>query len=456
MNKSESHEITNEFKKQLKYAFPKGEHKHFIIGVSGGSDSMVLLYLFQKTGISATVVHCNYQLRGESSDKDQELVEQISGFWGFDCISVRFDEPDEPGINFQNWAREKRYQAFRDLKREENADAIVIAHHLDDQLETIFQKILRGAGIGSWRGMKHWDGELFRPLLSISKDDLLDYASDKNIPYRLDATNEESTYARNFLRNSWFPLMSDLFPGWKKNVLKIPDWAEKFDIMADIILESCETTPGKIDRDHLLNLPDEIQPVLIYKVLKKKYGELYVSEGALQSVAKLKELQPGKTLQITSDIFVFRERDHFLFRRAEELQNTAARKVLIDYEDVKNRALNLDEYKLHISQWDGIIQTSALQVDADLLNWPIVIRKWETGDTIMPFGLKGNHQNISDLLTNKKIRSSVKQEAKIIETFDNRISAVIFPHLVRGEIGIIAEWAKCDDSTKKVLTVERN
>lgn len=415
---------------------------------------MVLLNLFQKAGISATVVHCNYQLRGEASDKDQELVEQIAGFWGFDCISLRFDEPAGAGINFQNWARKKRYLAFRDLKKEENADAIAIAHHLDDQLETIFQKILRGAGMESWRGMEAWDGELFRPLLNLSKDDLLDYASEKNIPYRLDATNEESTYARNFLRNSWFPLMEELFPGWKKNVLKIPGWADKFDLMAGALLDVCETEPGKIDRNMFLNLPGDIQPVLMYKFIKKVNPETYLTEGALESISKLENLQTGKSLQLTSDICIFREREYLLYQKNEKIQKSSVTKLKLDYEDVKNRKLIFDGLKAHVGMWEGKIQRLMLQMDADLLKWPLNIRKWKTGDTIEPLGLKGRHQNVSDLLTNKKIKSSNKQDAKIVETFDNRISAVIFPHPVNGEIGTVAEWTKCSNVTKEVLTIE--
>jgi tRNA(Ile)-lysidine synthase len=456
MNKSKSRGILNEFKKQLSSAFQNAENKHFIIGVSGGSDSMVLLYLFKKAGISATVVHCNYQLRGESSDKDQELVEQISGFWGFDCISLRFDQPASTGINFQNWAREKRYLAFRDLKKEEHADAIAIAHHLDDQLETIFQKILRGTGMESWRGMDCWDGELFRPLLNLSKDDLLDYASEKNIPYRLDATNEESTYARNFLRNSWFPLMNDLFPGWKKNVLKIPDWADKFELIAGALLDLCEPVPGKIEREFFLNLPDEIQPVLVYKLIKKLNPGVYLTEGALDNISKLKDLQTGKSLQLTSDSYIFRERNHFLYQKNEEVPKESDSKIKIDTGDVKNREYNFDGHKARLDTWDRNIDRSILQMDEDSLKWPLTIRKWETGDSIEPLGLNGKHQKVSDLLTNKKIKSSEKQDAKIIETFDNRISAVIFPHLVNGEIGTIAEWAKCSDVTTEVLTIEKN
>jgi len=456
MSRSKLCRIEDEFDKQVSAVFPDRENKQFILGVSGGSDSMVLLYLFQKFGISAKIVHCNYQLRGESSDKDQELVEEMSEFWGFKCISVRFDQPDLAGINFQNWAREKRYLAFRDLKVEEKAEAIALAHHLDDQLETIIQKILRGAGIESWKGMKHWNGELFRPLLNISKNELLEYASEKNIPYRLDSTNKESAYARNFLRNSWFPIMHDFFPGWEKNILKIPERADQFEMMTNMVLEQCMKRPDEIDRNEFVKLPDEIQPTILYKFLKNRNKEIFLTEGALKEVAKLNELQTGKSLQLGDNIFIYRNRDHFLYQSSDEFQQSPEVNRIIEYQDLENQDLLIERLRFSLNKWDQTIRESMLQIDIDSLNWPLMIRPRGKGDRIEPFGLEGKHQTVSDLLTNNKIKSSVKANAKIIETFDNRICAVIFPHPVNGKIGIIAEWARCKKNTNQVLNIQRS
>lgn len=107
---------------------------------------MAMLYLLHRFGIDTTAVHCNYQLRGEASDKDQKLVEEICAYWNIECVSMRLDSSEETDGNFQDWARKRRYQAYEDIKKEYNADLILTAHHEDDQLETILQKILRGSG----------------------------------------------------------------------------------------------------------------------------------------------------------------------------------------------------------------------------------------------------------------------------------------------------------------------
>lgn len=117
----------------------------FVIGVSGGPDSMALLYLLHLLEQDTFVVHVNYGKRGKKSDKDQELTEQMAFQWGFECCSIRLDPEEAKGKNFQNWAREQRYRFFRDLMQDLKADAIVTAHHQDDQIETILQKLFRGA-----------------------------------------------------------------------------------------------------------------------------------------------------------------------------------------------------------------------------------------------------------------------------------------------------------------------
>ena len=144
---------------------------------------MAMLYLLHRFDIDTVVVHCNYQLRGGASDADQELVEDICMHWKMECVSLRFDSLKESDGNFQDWARSRRYQAFEDIKNEYTANLILTAHHQDDQLETILQKVLRGSGIASWKGMEMLEGDLFRPLLNVSKSQIMEFVQEANVPY---------------------------------------------------------------------------------------------------------------------------------------------------------------------------------------------------------------------------------------------------------------------------------
>ena len=181
MNKFESFPIVKSVSENLK-GVSESPSLSLICGVSGGIDSMVLLYILHRLQVNCTVTHCNYQLRGDESEKDMKLVEEMSAMWGFDCITARFDPAVSKESNTQIWARNLRYTMFRDLQKEVSADFIVTAHHQEDQVETILQKILRGAGPAAWSGMSIRDGDLIRPLLNVSKKEIRDFAQTQHVP----------------------------------------------------------------------------------------------------------------------------------------------------------------------------------------------------------------------------------------------------------------------------------
>ncbi len=455
MNKSESSQITAVFEESISLMPDDIRHKPFIIGVSGGPDSMVLLFLFYKFNLSTVVVHCNYGLRGKESDLDQKLTEDAASMWGYDCISIKFDPPQKEGINFQNWAREKRYQAFRDLMQEERAGAISVAHHMDDQLETIFQKILRGAGLGSWKGMRRWDGEIFRPLLNARKENIMEFASKKNIPYRIDHSNEESTYARNFLRNAWFPLLDSHFPGWEDNILKISERAGEFKLMTHYLLKKhLLVSEVKLDRNMFIQLPAQLKPVILNAYIKKLYPDISLSEGLLTNIEVIESLQTGAGIEISSHIKLLRDRNFFLLQQNKYKDPDLSRTYT--YDSLVNQTTVKDGLTLRIEEWSQKIDPEVIQMDAGKIQFPVTLRKWKNGDKMMPLGMQGNHQNISDILTNRKISAVQKREAFVLESFDKKLGALIFPQPQNGTIGVISEWVRCGDDTEYVLIIEQN
>lgn len=454
MNKSESVQLTEAFKESLSIIPDSVRQGIFIAGVSGGPDSMALLYLFHRFNIPVIVVHCNYGLRGRESDLDQKLTEDIATMWGYDCISTRFDPPKKAGINFQNWAREKRYQVFRDVLREENAGAIAVAHHMDDQLETIFQKILRGAGLNSWKGMQRWDGEVFRPLLNVRKKNILEFASQKNIPYRLDRSNEESTYARNFLRNAWFPVLDIQFPGWDDNILRIQQRADEFKAMADYLLEDQMLVSGeKLDRNSFIQLPSKLKPVILNAYIKKLYPDISLSEGFLMSFEAIESLQTGAGIEIGSGVILTRDRNFYLLRQNNN--ENSGRGISYTFDSLLYRTILKEWLNLRIEKWSKTVDPAVIQIDAGKLRFPVTVRKWENGDKMMPLGMNGKHQKISDLLTNRKISSVKKREALVLESFDKKVAALIFPEPQNDTIGVISEWVRCGDETENVLIIEQ-
>lgn len=412
---------------------------------------MAMLYLLHRFDVDTVVVHCNYQLRGAASDKDQELVEDICMHWNLECVSVRFDSKKESDGNFQDWARRRRYQAFEDIRKEYDANLILTAHHQDDQLETILQKILRGAGIASWKGMDVLDGYLFRPLLNISKSEIMEFVEENNVPYRIDRTNEESTYARNFIRNHWFPDLNRLFPGWKDNLHRVADRAVEFQVMSDLVLNQISNGDRALNRDKYLNLDPKIRPAILLHFIKKSGIETEISQGFLASIDELTDLQSGKKIQISDQFYILRDRD---FLKVID----DSKKVIIN-QQIKKEQL---ETPLEIESWEFSIEDvpdqftdNSLHLDFDRLTFPLTLRNWESGDSFQPLGLQGT-QLVSDHLTNRKISSGLKKRALVLESFDRTICALIFPansaHI--GQAGSVSEKVRCTSSTTKTLKIK--
>lgn len=412
---------------------------------------MAMLYLLHRFDIETIVLHCNYQLRGGASDKDQKLVEDICMHWSIECISMRLDSSEEQTGNFQDWARQRRYQAYEDIKDKYSADLILTAHHQDDQLETILQKILRGSGFDAWKGMEVLDGFLFRPLLNLSKSEIMKFVQHFNVPYRIDRTNEESTYARNFIRNHWFPDLNRLFPGWRSNLQKLADRAEEFGLMTKLILQKVSKTDNRLIRDDFLELDTKIRASILLQFLKKNTEDIEISRGFLKSIDKIGELQSGGKLQVSESHFLYRDRDYFKIIFDSDLKefNHVIKKSQF------KESLTISDWKLSIGPAPESFSKGILHLDEEKIKFPITLRRWKDGDSFQPLGMDGT-QLVSDHLTNRKIPSTKKKHALVLESFDGSISALIFPNYSKtSELGTISEKVRCTLSTERTLKITK-
>ncbi len=416
--------------------------------MSGGPDSMALLYLLKRAGVKTFVVHCNYGLRGKSSDNDQALVEEMCMLWNIECNTVRLDVKESSEKNFQNWARDRRYEIFFDLKKQFEANYIVTAHHQDDQIETLFQRILRGSGLSSWSGMSVMDGKIFRPLLDVSKTEIMEFVQQFNIPYRIDSTNEESTYARNFLRNNWFPELNNKFPGWRTNVLAISQRAKEFNQLVKLAAEHVVTEEGNLQRDEFLSKPEPVQRALFHYAMKNQDANTHISGKFLENINKLSMLQTGAKLPISGTWNVIRDRDYFVISTSE---SEKSEKQTVTKNDVCNNGAESKFFSLNKADFSGDFHQNQLSLDIDSITFPITIRQWQNGDTFSPLGMQGS-QLVSDHLTNRKIPAVLKKSVKVIESFDGTICAVIFPpNSGIDEIGTVSDVCRCTEKTNESL-----
>lgn len=452
MNKFESSPLNKAFQKQLSNPELTPEKPVFVVGVSGGPDSMALLYLLHRHNCNPVVVHCNYGLRGEQSDKDQKMVEQVCMLWNIECVAVRLVKDSSEHGNFQQWARKERYRIFRELKKEFQAHYILTAHHQDDQIETIFQKILRGSGISAFTGIQPLRKDLLRPLLNVNKAQILEFVQAFNIPYRIDGSNEESTYARNFLRNRWFPLLEDLFPGWRTNILSLPEKAAVHQDLIELAADNVRNGSLSFRRSSFNLLKDNLKPVVFKTLFDQALEKESVNKGLLENIHSLESLQTGQSVDITGNYMLYRDRDlyHFMAKKTP-------RKNFQDIQLLKkdlNVGFQLKHLRIAIDSVPNIFDNTVLVLDVEKIKFPITIRCWKSGDQFQPFGMSGS-QLVSDHLTNRKIPSQRKNEALVVESFDGMIAAIIFPpEKERVQPGTISESVRVKKGTQQIIKIE--
>ena len=422
-----------------------------VIGVSGGVDSMVLLDLLHRFEQPLVVAHVNYHRRGAESDADEVLVKKTCELMGLPCHARSVYYQNGEG-NFQDWAREMRYQFFEEIRVKTGSIGIVTAHQKDDQVETILMKLMRGAGPLSWTGMNYWDGMYLRPLLDITRTEIEQYAHDHEIAYREDASNLESDYARNFLRNEWTPALNERLPGWQQNILRLREWSIQMNEAMSVIEEQLKIGEQSWDFAGFCALSTELQQALIkYWIKKNRHGETLVSHSNLEEVINICHLQSGRFINIGQKIELWRDRDRLIFKQGSG-RSGVSEVFVLRQKDLLENPKRICFARFSISNEFPRKYDKKLYCNPGDNDWPLKVRTWEKGDRFQPLGMEG-HQLVSDFLTNRKVPSHRKKEALVVVSFDGKICAVIFPTL-HHEPGGIAEAMRCPDKPAEVLTIE--
>ena len=186
-----------------------------VVGLSGGADSVALLAILARLGYDCVACHCNFMLRGEESVRDRNHAQRIARELHATFVETTFDTTayaQAQGISIEMAARELRYAWFEQMRIEHQAQAIAVAHHRDDNTETVLLNLTRGTGLAGLTGMSPRNGHIVRPLLCASRDEIVEYLAHEQLDYVTDSTNLSNDYTRNKIRNEIIPLMSGINP----------------------------------------------------------------------------------------------------------------------------------------------------------------------------------------------------------------------------------------------------
>ncbi len=395
-----------------KNLFEKGQK--ILLAVSGGIDSMVMLYLFEKSGFDYGVVHCNFQLRGAESDEDEEFVRRQVLIHGIPAWFKKFETEEYArlnGISIEMAARELRYTWFSQIRNEQGYDFVATAHHADDQIETFFLNLSRKTGIRGLTGIREKTGEIIRPLLFVGRAEIEKFARENFIEFREDSTNSESVYQRNFIRNKILPAFVSMNPAFRKNMTES---IENLKEAGAIYNNFCDREKSKIVEisNHSISInikkleQSEFPKTLLIEILSDYgfnpvvVGEIFKSLGAA----------PGrqffsKTHRLVKDrekLFVTENEEpvqQLFYIEAEAIELFEPQHLLISH----HRAENFKIRK----------EPQFACFDADKLEFPLMIRKWQAGDYFQPFGMTG-FKKLSDFFIDGKIPVHQKENTWLL------------------------------------------
>lgn len=389
-----------------------------LVTVSGGVDSMVLLALLFKSGYNVGVAHCNFQLRGAESDEDEALVEQEAAKYGIPFHNRRFDtegEMERTGESVQLAARRLRYEWFEQLCGEYGYDLIAIAHHADDSIETFFINLIRGTGLRGLTGIHNMRDNIIRPLLFASRREILDYANTNGVPFREDSTNRSTKYLRNKLRLGIIPVLRDINPRFTElmgaNISRLTDAQLFIDRGIELIRERIvkeengviTIDPEKIDGGMPVNF-------VIYELLNSGYG--FKGDVVDELGEAFLKGATGKRFY-SRDYVAWIDRGKIILTRIAD-DDTCEVELRSDQNRVYcgNQVLLVEH--TDIDNIDTLIQPeNVAMIDMDRVTFPLTLRRWQEGDSFVPFGMESN-KKVSDYLIDAKVSMPEKQRQFVL------------------------------------------
>lgn len=415
----------------------------YLVALSGGADSVTLLWVLHELRYQIEACHCNFQLRGAESDRDEQFCVQLCEQLGIPLHRIHFDtrlyaEVHKESIELA--ARNLRYRYFAQLKEDVEADGICVAHHQDDTVETVLINLIRGAGIQGLTGISAKNGDILRPLLCVDRKEILAYLEEKGQDYVTDSTNLVDDVVRNKIRLNIIPMLKEINPAASKNIAQAALHLEE----ANKMLSSIAICGEKSEDGTIRVAVQEIESAAsaeyaLYSSLSP-YG--FRGKAITEILASLHS--PGKTwisethqLVTDRDCILIREKQTEAFQ-GMKIPETGCY-VLPRGEKIK---LSIREREIDFSPSK---EKFLVTLDADAVTFPLHLRLAQNGDTFHPFGMKGK-KLVSDYLTDRKKNLFEKLSQLVLEDAKGQIIWVV------GER--TSELCKIKEDTKKILYIQ--
>ena len=435
------------FKNNLSIFFPA--NNHFILAVSGGVDSVVLVDLFAKTNLDFSIAHCNFNLRGEESIRDENFVKSLAAKYSKEIFFKHFNTKEyaeNNKISIQLAARELRYNWFKELQTSnfKLQTFLVTAHHCNDNIETVLMNFFRGTGIDGLTGINAFDKlrKIVRPLLTFKKEELLQYATANSLNYVEDSTNLSNKYTRNNFRNQIIPLVSTHFPKVEENIVSNINRMNEVQILyqqaIEIHLKNLVEKRGEEVHIPILKLQKTQPTNTILWELIKPYS---FTANQTNEVVKLLTAHNGSYVQSATHRII-NNRNWLI---VTPLKENVSLNIIIENEtkniefDKEKKLVITHETKNQKLETSNDIAT----LDFNKIEYPLMLRKWKQGDYFYPLGMN-KKQKLSKFFINQKLSKIDKENVWVLESNKKIIWIVGYR---------IDDRFKITEFTKEVLSI---
>lgn len=391
------------------------ENESILVALSGGADSVALLHLLNSCGYNSVAAHCNFALRGAESDADEAFVRELCSKWGITLMVKRFDTTEHAArnkISIEMAARELRYEWFNKIAEEKGIQLIATGHSGDDAIETFFLNLSRGTGLKGLAGIQWREKNLIRPLLFASSKEIRRYCENNSLTYRIDSTNNDTKFLRNKVRHEIVPLFKELNPSFfdtmQSNMEHLREALEIFSNEAErvksFVTTQCNDTL-LIPVNKIINHPQKRS--ILYEILKP-YG---FAPKISNSVVNALNGTPGRQFLSNSYRLVIDRVNLILTPRGEKNLN------LYTIEDGQASITSPLEINIRVFEREAGFKLSReahiMQVDANLVNFPLTIRHALPGDRFQPLGME-RFKKISDFYVDEKLSIPEKESCWLL------------------------------------------
>lgn len=398
-------------------------NNRLLLAISGGVDSVVLAHLLKTSGFNFTLAHCNFKLRGADSDADEAFCRQLAASMHVPIYVKTFNlktQTHKSGQSTQMQARNLRYTWFNALLQQTQSDYLLTAHHANDLTETILINLVRGTGIAGLKGIAEKTGNKLRPLLLFTKEEITTYANQHNIPFRLDQSNLEDKYERNFLRLHVVPLLQQLNPSLHQTLAKTAMRVHQETLLLnDILAQKKDEFLETQQHDRLrLDIKKLAATPWAHTVLQHIVGNYGFNADQAGNMLNSKTTnRSGQEFYSSTHVATLNRGTLLIAPKTKQTEKTI---VITSLAALKRCRL----FKTQTVKKFSVPAPNELLIDSSALIYPLTIRPWQTADKFKPFGMKG-YKLLSDFMRQEKLNTFEKATCRLLVNGNNEIVWVI-------------------------------